>query len=62
MENRNIFAEAKTLDDQERHLTVEMPISRKAHVDREREKTPTKNIKSKPEQLKFSKTDPSMWL
>jgi hypothetical protein len=42
MENRNIFVEAKTLDDQERHLTIEMPISRKAHADREREKTPTK--------------------
>jgi hypothetical protein len=37
IENKNIFAEAKTLDDRERCLALEMPTSRMAHVDRERE-------------------------
>jgi hypothetical protein len=32
------FAEAKTLDDQERHLALEMSISKMAHVERERER------------------------
>jgi hypothetical protein len=36
-----------------------MPTSRTAHADREREKTPAKNIKAKLEQIKLRKTDPS---
>jgi DNA invertase Pin-like site-specific DNA recombinase len=57
------FAEAKTLDDQGRHLALEMPISRMAHTERERERAHLQNnIKAKPEQLKLNKTYPSMWL
>jgi hypothetical protein len=53
-----IFVEAKTLDDRERHPALEMPNSRMAHVDRERERRYLQNnIKAKPEQLKLSKTD-----
>jgi hypothetical protein len=51
------FAKAKTLDDRERHLDLEMLTSRMAHADRERHLQ--NNIKIKPEQLKLSKTDPS---
>jgi hypothetical protein len=42
---------SKTLDHQEWHLALEMPTGRMAQAKRERE-----NIKTKPEQLKFSKT------
>jgi hypothetical protein len=44
MENKNIFAEAKILDDGERHLILEMLISRMAHGDREIEKHTCKTI------------------
>jgi hypothetical protein len=47
MENKNIFAEAKTLDDQERHLALEMLTSRTAHAERERESTPAKQHQRK---------------
>jgi hypothetical protein len=57
-----IFVEAKTLDDREWHLALEMPTSRMAHTDRERERRHLQNnIKATSEQLKLSKTDPSMW-
>jgi hypothetical protein len=57
-----MFVEAKSLDDQERHLDIEMPTSRTAHTDREREITYLQNnIKIKPEQLKLSKTTSSTW-
>jgi hypothetical protein len=36
------FKEARTLDSQERHLALEMPTSRTAHVERERENIPVK--------------------
>jgi hypothetical protein len=36
------FVEAKTLNGQEQHLVLEMPTSRMAHTERERENTPTK--------------------
>jgi hypothetical protein len=52
------FAEAKTLNDRERHLALEMPTSEMAHARREKELTHLQNnIKVKPEQLKLSKTD-----
>jgi hypothetical protein len=35
------FAEAKTLDDQERHLALEMSTSRMVHAEREREREHT---------------------
>jgi hypothetical protein len=55
-----IFVEAKTLDDREQHPAPEMPSSRMAHADRERERRyQQNNIKAKPEQQKLSKTDPS---
>jgi hypothetical protein len=38
---------AKTLDDQEWHIALEMPTSRTAHADRERENTPTKQHQEK---------------
>jgi hypothetical protein len=41
------FAEAKTLDDRERHLALEMSTSRTAHADRERENTPVKQHQGK---------------
>jgi hypothetical protein len=34
--------EAETLDDQERHLSLEMPTLRMAHVEREGDNTPVK--------------------
>jgi hypothetical protein len=56
------FTEAKILDDQERHLALEMPTSEMAHAGREREITHLQNnIKPKAEHLKLSKTDPSKW-
>jgi hypothetical protein len=55
------FTEAKTLDDREQHLALEMPTSRTAHADRERETHLQNNIKARPEQLNLSKTDPSTW-
>jgi hypothetical protein len=55
------LAEAWTLDDQKWHLSLEMPTSRTAHVERERETHMQNNIKAKTEQLKLSKTYPSMW-
>jgi hypothetical protein len=56
--------EAGTLDDQERHLTLVMPTSRMAHAKRKRERERAymqNNIMAKPEQLKLSKTYPSIW-
>jgi hypothetical protein len=58
MENKNIFVEARTLDDQKRHLALEMPSLRMAHAKRERAHLQN-NIKVKPEQVKLSKTYPS---
>jgi hypothetical protein len=49
------------LIDREWHLALEMPMSRMAHADRERENTPATNNKAKPEQLNLSKTYPSTW-
>jgi hypothetical protein len=37
----------KTLDDREWHLALEMPTSRTAHVERERESTPAKQHQGK---------------
>jgi hypothetical protein len=53
--------EAITLIDREQHLTLEMPTSRTAHTDRERERHThlENNNKANPEQLKLIKTDPS---
>jgi hypothetical protein len=34
--------EAETLDDQERHLALEMPTLRTSHAEREGENTPAK--------------------
>jgi hypothetical protein len=42
-----IFAEAKTLESQERYLALEMSTSRMAHVERERENTPAKQYQGK---------------
>jgi hypothetical protein len=42
MENKSILVEVKTLDEGEQHLALEMLISRTAHTNREREKTPIK--------------------
>jgi hypothetical protein len=57
-----IFAEAKTLDDRERHPNLEMPTSRTAHANREGEKRHLQNnINATSEQLKLSKIDPSTW-
>jgi hypothetical protein len=53
--------EVKTLDGQEWHLALEMLTSRRAHTDRERERTHLQNnIKTKLEQLKLGRTDPLM--
>jgi hypothetical protein len=38
---------AETLDDQERHLALELPTSKMAHADRERENTPAKQHQGK---------------
>jgi hypothetical protein len=53
--------EAKTLDNLEQHLALEMLTSKMAHADRERETHLQNNIKVKPEQLKLNKTYPSTW-
>jgi hypothetical protein len=45
-QNKIHFAEAKTLDGQERHLALQMPISRMAHVRGERETHLQNNIKT----------------
>jgi hypothetical protein len=37
----------ETLDDQERHLTLEIPISEMAHDRRERDNTPAKQYQDK---------------
>jgi hypothetical protein len=57
------FSEVGTLDDQEWHVALEMPTSRMAHAERERESTPTKQHqgKAKLEQLKLNKTYPPTW-
>jgi hypothetical protein len=53
--------EAGTLDDQERYLALEMPNSKMAHTERERERAHMQNnLKAKLEQLKLSKAYPSM--
>jgi hypothetical protein len=41
------FVEAKTIDDRERHLALEMPTSTMAHADRERENTTAKQYQGK---------------
>jgi dynactin complex subunit len=52
----------QSLDDQEWYLTLEMSISRTTPVERERERAHLQNnIKTKPEQLKLSKTYVSTW-
>jgi hypothetical protein len=38
---------AKTFDDRERYLVLEIPTSRTAHTDSERENTPTKQYQGK---------------
>jgi hypothetical protein len=38
---------SETLDDQEWHLTLEIPTSKTAHTGRERENTPTKQHQGK---------------
>jgi hypothetical protein len=38
MENKNNFVEARTLNNQEWHLALEMSISKTAHTERERER------------------------
>jgi hypothetical protein len=60
IENKNNLRK-RTLIDQEWHLSLEMLSSRTAHAERERETHLQNNIKAKPEQLKLSKTYPSMW-
>jgi hypothetical protein len=45
--NKNIFAEAKTLDDWVRHLSLEMPTLGMAHAEMERESTPSKQHQGK---------------
>jgi hypothetical protein len=45
---------------QEWHLALEIPTSRTAHAEREREIHLQNNIKAKLEQLKLSKTYPSI--
>jgi hypothetical protein len=53
--------EAGALDDQEWHLALGTPTSKMAHT-KGRERGHLKNnIKAKHEQLKLSKTNPSMW-
>jgi hypothetical protein len=47
---------------QERHLTLEVPTSKNgSHWEGESEAHRQNNIKAKLEQLKLSKTDPSIW-
>jgi hypothetical protein len=46
---------------QEWQLALEMLTPRMAHAERKIEIHLQKNIKAKPEQLKLSKTYPSMW-
>jgi hypothetical protein len=41
------FSEAKTLNDRERHLALEMPTSRMAHAERGTESTPAKQHQGK---------------
>jgi hypothetical protein len=55
---------AKILDDEERHLVLEMTTLRMAHAEeRERERIHLQNNdKVKPEQLKLNKSGPSIWL
>jgi hypothetical protein len=42
IENKNILQKQKHSMNQEQHLALEMPASRTAHVERERESTPAK--------------------
>jgi hypothetical protein len=60
IENK-MFWEAKTLDDQEWHLALEIPTSETTHVEREERTHLESNNNAKPEQLKLSKTDLSKW-
>jgi hypothetical protein len=46
-ENKIYFAKVKILDGQEWHLALDMPISRTAHTERERENTPAKQHQDK---------------
>jgi hypothetical protein len=46
-ENKIHFVEVKTLDNQERHLALEMQILRMAHAERGRENTPAKQYQGK---------------
>jgi hypothetical protein len=60
IENKNDLAEAKTLNDQERHLALEMSTSETAHAGMEKENIHLQNnIKAKSKNKKLSKTDPS---
>jgi hypothetical protein len=47
MENKRHFVEARTLNDQERHLALEVPTSKMAHAEKERESTPVKQHQDK---------------
>jgi hypothetical protein len=54
--------EAKTFDDREWHIALEMSTSRMAHAKREREIAHLQNnINAKPKKLKLSMTYPSTW-
>jgi hypothetical protein len=47
MENKSKFVEAKTLNSEEWHLTLEMSTSETAHAGRERENTLAKQYQDK---------------
>jgi hypothetical protein len=47
IENKNILRKREHLMNQEQHLALEMPTSRMAHAERERERTPAKQHKGK---------------
>jgi hypothetical protein len=50
--------EGGTLDDQERHLALEMSTSRTAHAKRERESTPAKQHQGQARTTKFQQDLP----
>jgi hypothetical protein len=69
--NYRVWAEEKikyilwkwTLHGLERYLVLEMLTLRTAHAERDKERAHLQNnVKATPEQLKLSKTSPSMWL
>jgi hypothetical protein len=47
IENKNILQKQEHLMNQEQHLALEMPTSRTAHAEKERERTPAKQHKDK---------------